>query len=812
MNKNTNMYKLFYTLLCLCFCCSLQAQSIKLISTSPANDESVSSVKDIKLTFDLSAVYEAYPEVSQDEWQIEGYFKYKKKHLKLLKGDKDGELLDSKKITVTSEKGSNELSFSFDKATALEEDSTYTIDIGGAIYAIYSDQYYKGTDYESDHIYITLKGAASASHDLALLTHEPSFGASLSSLDTLKLNFNDSVKVSGNAIATIYEGETEIAKSTDFQKASDNNSVIEVVFGNVALYKGHTYSVVVSEGSIVSAYDGNPYGEIEIKEYQGTTVKYECTLVSASPADSSEINYLKDVELRFNMPSGYSVTSTKSTLSLYKDGGTEPIGTYALSPTGVYTASASINNYQLEAGSTYKVIVPAGSIKPYKSSTESLQDTSNPEIVLTYTTPTVIEALPRTACQTASASTDGKITVVIPSFTFEEETTFVRPNTGNSAVTNVYDAGQEKTRTYVTLPILEVVNGEDVDKGTVKLEYNPAPTGAEENYTSLEGAPDFSLYAGHTYKVAIPEGVLYPYTYEGEFKNSIFWNLADTLSFQGVKAVNGLSVTGSSLKAGEALPSVGVVAFYTNEDATVAEGAKALIVKDGETTAAKEATLFTKGTFALADFTDEAHAPFATDSSAVYSIILPEGSLLGPDGILTNAADTVKFTGIIPTVIPAVETVNATLKLDGYATVTLPVVKDSTATFALTPDEGWEVETLTLNGEDVLANYQDSSYTTPALTEDAVIAATFKFGGYAYEEEDVTTGIITAGDTGYSVQVAEGTVTVKGLKAGDTVKAYTLGGALVGSEEAQLNTAKLTLPAGTYIVKVNAVAFKVLVK
>lgn len=693
MNKNTNMYKLFYTLLCLCFCCSLQAQSIKLISTSPANDESVSSVKDIKLTFDLSAVYEAYPEVSQDDWQIEGYFKYKKKHLKLLKGDKDGELLDSKKITVTSEKGSNELSFSFDKATALEEDSTYTIDIGGAIYAIYSDQYYKGTDYESDHIYITLKGAASASHDLALLTHEPSFGASLSSLDTLKLNFNDSVKVSGNAIATIYEGETEIAKSTDFQKASDNNSVIEVVFGNVALYKGHTYSVVVSEGSIVSAYDGNPYGEIEIKEYQGTTVKYECTLVSASPADSSEINYLKDVELRFNMPSGYSVTSTKSTLSLYKDGGTEPIGTYALSPTGVYTAAASINNYQLEAGSTYKVIVPAGSIKPYKSSTESLQDTSNPEIVLTYTTPAVLEALPRTACQTASASTDGKITVVIPSFTFEEETTFVRPNTGNSAVTNVYDAGQEKTRTYVTLPILEVVNGEDVDKGTVKLEYNPAPTGAEENYTSLEGTPDFSLYAGHTYKVAIPEGVLYPYTYEGEFKNSIFWNLADTLSFQGVKA----------------------------------------------------------------------------------------------------------------------ETVSLSVSTAGI-TLAAPAAKGEAATLAITPDEGWTVKTLTFNGEDALGSYADGKYTTPKLTEDASVAVELEYTGYAYEEEDVTTGIITAGDTGYSVQVAEGTVTVKGLKAGDTVKAYTLGGALVGSEEAQLNTAKLTLPAGTYIVKVNAVAFKVLVK
>lgn len=455
--------------------------------------------------------------------------------------------------------------------------------------------------------------------------------------------------------------------------------------------------VVIPEGSLMDSV-GNPYKEISIKYYDGASRKQDCTFLSATPESGSEVKYLKDVAIKVNTPTDYVVgASTKGSMKLYKEGVDDAIGSYSIGIEGVNTVSVAINNYQLEAGSIYKLVLPANVIVPRKSgvnnSTGDLIDISNPEITVTYTTPTDLQPVPHVESLAVSASSDNKVSILVPPFTFDGATNFVRPNADNTAVSNVYDAGQEKTRTYVTLPILEVVNGEDVDKGTVKLEYNPAPTGAEENYTSLEGAPDFSLYAGHTYKVAIPEGVLYPYTYEGEFKNSIFWNLADTLSFQGVKA----------------------------------------------------------------------------------------------------------------------ETVSLSVTTAGI-TVAAPAAKGEAATLAITPDEGWTVKTLTFNGEDALGSYADGKYTTPKLTEDASVAVELEYTGYAYEEEDVTTGIITAGDTGYSVQVAEGTVTVKGLKAGDTVKAYTLGGALVGSEEAQLNTAKLTLPAGTYIVKVNAVAFKVLVK
>lgn len=590
--------------------------------------------------------------------------------------------------------GSKEITFSFENEIALTEGEKYSLFLSGWIIPRTQSKAFNDAKVGKDTV-ITIYGGAS--DNLALKSYEPSILSKVDTLGQLSLTFSQKVTLGTNCKATLYEGDEEIKASDKFSIDSNDGCLVNVDFGKQPLYNGHQYMVVIPEGSLMDSV-GNPYKEISIKYYDGASRKQDCTFLSATPESGSEVKYLKDVAIKVNTPTDYVVgASTKGSMKLYKEGVDDAIGSYSIGIEGVNTVSVAINNYQLEAGSIYKLVLPANVIVPRKSgvnnSTGDLIDISNPEITVTYTTPTDLQPVPHVESLAVSASSDNKVSILVPPFTFDGATNFVRPNADNTAVSNVYDAGQEKTRTYVTLPILEVVNGEDVDKGTVKLEYNPAPTGAEENYTSLEGAPDFSLYAGHTYKVAIPEGVLYPYTYEGEFKNSIFWNLADTLSFQGVKA----------------------------------------------------------------------------------------------------------------------ETVSLSVTTAGI-TVAAPAAKGEAATLAITPDEGWTVKTLTFNGEDALGSYADGKYTTPKLTEDASVAVELEYTGYAYEEEDVTTGIITAGDTGYSVQVAEGTVTVKGLKAGDTVKAYTLGGALVGSEEAQLNTAKLTLPAGTYIVKVNAVAFKVLVK
>lgn len=84
------------------------------------------------------------------------------------------------------------------------------------------------------------------------------------------------------------------------------------------------------------------------------------------------------------------------------------------------------------------------------------------------------------------------------------------------------------------------------------------------------------------------------------------------------------------------------------------------------------------------------------------------------------------------------------------------------------------------------------------------------FKGYAYEESREPTGIYSAGNTELRAEIGQDFVKITGVRAGDELKTYTPDGILLVSETVSRgNTAKLTLPAGSYIVKVSQSFFNV---
>lgn len=89
-------------------------------------------------------------------------------------------------------------------------------------------------------------------------------------------------------------------------------------------------------------------------------------------------------------------------------------------------------------------------------------------------------------------------------------------------------------------------------------------------------------------------------------------------------------------------------------------------------------------------------------------------------------------------------------------------------------------------------------------------ADTTSFPGYAYEERREFTGITSAGDTELMAEIGEDYVKITGVRAGDELNTYTPDGTLLATETVSRgNTAKLTLPAGSYIVKVSQTVFSV---
>lgn len=327
---------------------------------------------------------------------------------------------------------------------------------------------------------------------------------------------------------------------------------------------------------------------------------------------------------------------------------------------------------------------------------------------------------------------------------------------------------------------------------------------------SIEANVNAALEEGATYTLVIPEDSIPAYA-QGKGTPIVGYKSSEiVLTYHA--AYLPAKVSGSSVAKKSELNSLGVVAFYTDKEATATDGAKMKLYKDNA--AIDSAAVFVLGTRVLADFTvAKTHAPKALEEGASYKLVLPAGSLVRSVANVGNAEASVSFTGLKPAEAAKPEYVTATLSIGGYAAASAKVAKDSAATLTITPADGWTLATLTLNEANVLADYADGKYTTPKLTADATVAATFSYTGYAYEESSETTGVITAGDTGLKAEIGQGYVKITGVKSGDELKAYTLGGALIATETVSSgNTAKLTLPTGTYIVKVNQTAFKVNVR
>ena len=121
-----------------------------------------------------------------------------------------------------------------------------------------------------------------------------------------------------------------------------------------------------------------------------------------------------------------------------------------------------------------------------------------------------------------------------------------------------------------------------------------------------------------------------------------------------------------------------------------------------------------------------------------------------------------------------------------------------TYTYAVSADEGWEVNTLTFDGKDMTSLLMDGQFSTPVITSSAELNVVFKEIGTNVKEMPSLSEV--------KVYASNKSITVAGAEEKEQVVVYGINGVPVTSA---VGNTTFSLESGVYIVKVGEETFKV---
>lgn len=151
-----------------------------------------------------------------------------------------------------------------------------------------------------------------------------------------------------------------------------------------------------------------------------------------------------------------------------------------------------------------------------------------------------------------------------------------------------------------------------------------------------------------------------------------------------------------------------------------------------------------------------------------------------------------------------------TYSTDNSTIALAPVEITKSVDLAIETKENWKLETLTLNGEDVTADVADGRYVSPAASKAMDFVATFAYDGVVVTPTGVDDVVTDLNLRGWS---DGGKLYVAGLKEGQIVNVYTVGGATVATATVGADdTLEFTLGQGIYIITVTEGAQTVALK
>ena len=129
-----------------------------------------------------------------------------------------------------------------------------------------------------------------------------------------------------------------------------------------------------------------------------------------------------------------------------------------------------------------------------------------------------------------------------------------------------------------------------------------------------------------------------------------------------------------------------------------------------------------------------------------------------------------------------------------------PVELGKTYTYKVEPDDGWTVNTLTFNGQDMTGQLLDGQFSTPVITGDSELNVVFK------QEASNIKSMKQTETSKVKVYAYNGTIKVVGAEDDAEVEVYNTGGIRIADGEGNCS---ISLDPGIYIVKVGNETFKI---
>ena len=149
--------------------------------------------------------------------------------------------------------------------------------------------------------------------------------------------------------------------------------------------------------------------------------------------------------------------------------------------------------------------------------------------------------------------------------------------------------------------------------------------------------------------------------------------------------------------------------------------------------------------------------------------------------------------------------VTVSVAVEDGASFSYNVPFEAATGFSLALPADFVVEAAELNGEEIEVA---DKYEFTVGEEDMNYVFTVAYDG-ELAFVDTTTGMVSL-DTRVKIGVAEGKIRIEGTEVGDVVAVYTVGGMTVGTYTAQNTALDIEVAKGTYVVRVNNVAAKVI--
>ena len=158
--------------------------------------------------------------------------------------------------------------------------------------------------------------------------------------------------------------------------------------------------------------------------------------------------------------------------------------------------------------------------------------------------------------------------------------------------------------------------------------------------------------------------------------------------------------------------------------------------------------------------------------------------------------------------IPFVDVKKLTYEIEGISVLTTQVIPGSVAYVTFPENSEFKVVGISFNGEEQEVS---EKYITPVIEENSVLDITYEYAGDI--DFDFTTGVSSPEECPYVVSHEGENLNIHGVKAGDNIKVYSLGGlkmADLGTVPSENSMVTFRLPTGcVYIVTINDKALKI---